>query len=93
MVGNSCVKKFVGLPSDKIFQAFKRVREDEERAWNAETIAHAFARGWINEWERKFCSNTIRKRALSGKQLDKRIQINRKIIARITSSRPKTPQS
>jgi hypothetical protein len=29
LVGNCCVKKFIGLPSDKIFQAFKRVRKDE----------------------------------------------------------------
>jgi hypothetical protein len=88
LVGNCCVKKFIGLPSDKIFQAFKRVRKDEGAALNAEIIAHALARGWINEWERKFCFSTMRKRALSGKQLDKRIQINRKIVARITASRP-----
>jgi hypothetical protein len=89
LVGNCCVKKFIGLPSDKIFEAFKRVRKDESRALNAETIEHAFSRGWINEWERKFCFSTIRKRALSGRQQNKRIEINRKIVARITAARPK----
>ena len=54
--GNSCVKKFVGLPSDKIFQAVKRVRKDKERSLNGEAIGYAFQRGCINEWEKKFYS-------------------------------------
>lgn len=32
LVGNCCVKKFIGLPSDKIFQALRRVRKDTEKA-------------------------------------------------------------
>jgi hypothetical protein len=30
LVGNCCVKKFVGLPSDKIFQAVKRSRHSRD---------------------------------------------------------------
>jgi len=37
-VGNCCVKKFMGLPSDLIFQAVKRVRADSGRSLNAESI-------------------------------------------------------
>ena len=33
-VGNVCVKKFLGLPSYKIFDALRRIAEDESRALN-----------------------------------------------------------
>jgi len=46
-VGNCCVKKFIGLPSDRIFQAVKRVRKDATSSMNAEAIDCAFQRGWI----------------------------------------------
>lgn len=80
IVGNCCVKKFIGLPSDKIFQAVKRVRKDNEKSLNAEALQHAFDKGWINQWELNFSVNTMRKRSLSGKQLAKRIQINEKML-------------
>ena len=47
-VGNCCVKKFIGLPSDKIFAAVKRVRKDGSKSLNEEAIDHARMRGWIN---------------------------------------------
>ena len=78
-VGNCCVKKFIGLPSDKIFQAIKRVRKDNEKSLNAEAIQYAHDRGWINDWERDFYLDIMRKRKLSAKQLRKKIQINEKL--------------
>ena len=44
-VGNCCVKKFIGLPSDLIFQAVKRVRKDNQKSLNAEAIQHAYEKG------------------------------------------------
>ncbi|WP_038483830.1 hypothetical protein [Collimonas arenae] len=79
-VGNCCVKKFIGLPSDKIFQAVKRVRKDNEKSLNAEAIQHAFQKGWINEWEYKFSLDTMRKRKLSGKQALTRTKVNEKML-------------
>ena len=64
-VGNCCVKKFIGLPSDKIFEAMKRIRNDSAKSANAETIQHAFERHWINEWEKNFYINIMRKRNLA----------------------------
>jgi hypothetical protein len=87
IVGNCCVKKFKTLPSDLIFQAIARIQGDIARAINVETINHAFNKGWINDWERKFYMDTWRKRNLSGSQHDKRIQINRKILSRIVRAR------
>lgn len=87
LVGNVCVKKFLGLPSDKIFDALKRVAKDADRALNPEAIEHAYERGWLNEWEKQFCFDTWRKRSLSGKQLLKRQQINAKVLSRIRNAR------
>jgi hypothetical protein len=83
IVGNCCVKKFTGLPSDKIFQALKKIHRNIEKALNAETIEHAHQKRWINDWEYDFYFDTMRKRNLSKKQMDKRIQINKKILNRI----------
>jgi len=87
IVGNCCVKKFTNLPSDLIFQAVKRIQEDEERAINPETIDHAHQKGWINDWERSFYMDTWRKRKLSGAQHTKRVQINRKVLLKIVRAR------
>jgi hypothetical protein len=80
IVGNCCVKKFIGLPSDKIFQAVKRVRKDTEKSLNAEAVQHAVDRGWITEWEKDFYFDIMRKRNLSPKQAAKKAQINEKFM-------------
>ncbi|MFA5214838.1 hypothetical protein [Sulfuricurvum sp.] len=80
-VGNCCVKKFISLPSDLIFQAVKRVRKDKQKSLNSEAIQHAYDKGWINKWEYDFSFNTIRKRNLSEKQLNTRIKVNEKMLA------------
>jgi len=82
-VGNCCVKKFVGLPSDKIFEGVKRVRKDGSKSLNAEAVQHAFDRGWINEWERSFYMNVMRKRDLTYKQKSKKLQINELVLRRM----------
>lgn len=79
VVGNCCVKKFIGLPSDKIFQAIKRVRKDKTKSLNAEAIDHAFQKGWINDWEKDFYLNVMRKRKLTANQQVKKAQINEKL--------------
>ena len=88
IIGNVCVKKFLGLPSDKIFQGINRIAQDNERSLNTEAIDHAHRKGWINDWERKFYFDTMRKRNLSGKQREKRIQINDKVLGLIARNRP-----
>ncbi|NLQ24258.1 hypothetical protein HGO26_15410 [Shewanella sp. S-1] len=80
-VGNCCVKKFIGLPSDLIFQAVKRVRKDNQKSLNAEAIRHAYEKSWINEWEYNFSIDTMRMRSLTSKQLQTRIKVNEKMLA------------
>jgi hypothetical protein len=82
-VGNCCVKKFIGLPSDKIFQAVKRIRKDLGKSLNAEAIDHAFQRDWLSEWERNFYFDIMRKRSLTDKQKMKKLQINELVLTRI----------
>jgi hypothetical protein len=86
-VGNCCVKKFIGLPSDLIFQAVKRVRKDSQKALNAAAIQHAHDKGWINDWEYTFSLDTMKKRNLSHSQMTKREQINQKMINRMNRSK------
>lgn len=80
IVGNRCVKKFIGLPSDKLFQAIKRIRKDLESSLNADAIQHALERGWINQWERDFYLDVMRKRILSPKQTAVKVRINEKVL-------------
>jgi len=89
-VGNCCVRKFFELPADKIFEAFKRVGRDPTKSLNAEAVQHAFKVGWIDEWERKFCLDILRKgrgirgkRKLSDKQTRMKIKINEKIAEKM----------
>lgn len=89
-VGNCCVKKFLGLPSDLIFQAVKRVQADYDKSLNAEALEHAFEKGWITQWERDFYFNIMRKRNLSAKQAIKKRAINLKLMGKMRRS-PSTP--
>lgn len=87
-VGNCCVKKFIGLPSDLIFQAVKRVRKDNQKSLNAESLQYAFEKGWINDWERQFSIDTMRKRNLTPKQLATRQKVNEKMLNNMKRNNP-----
>lgn len=79
-VGNCCVKKFLGLPSDKIFSAIKRVKKDIEKSVNNETLSHALRKKWISDWEYRFYSDIGSKRVLSEKQNEKKKEVNERIL-------------
>ena len=89
VVGNCCVKKFIGLPSNKIFQAIKRVRKDETKSLNAEALSHAHKNKWVNDWEYSFYLSIGKKRELSQKQTKKKLQINKKLLEMMVNARPK----
>ena len=87
IVGNVCVKKFMEPSSDRMFAAIKRVTADETKALNVQVIEHAFPKCWINAWERGFYLDTWRKRELSDRQMIKRREINRKVLAQVRTNR------
>jgi hypothetical protein len=79
-VGNYCVRKFLQLPSGKVFQGISRITEDPTRAANAALIDLAYRKGWINAWQWEFGLDTCRKRILSEKQTAKRVELNQAIL-------------
>ncbi len=86
-VGNVCVNKFLGIPSKIIFDGLKRVANDREKALNAAAADYVHRKGWINDWEKSFLTDTARKRSLTLKQAAKREQINRRILTRVKRSK------
>lgn len=91
LVGNICVKKFLGLPSDRIFSSVYRITKDPGLALSAEAILHARDKKWISDWEYQFYDNTFKKRqaGMSQKQLDKRVEINQRVLRKIQNARVK----
>ena len=80
IVGNCCVKRFMGLPSNKIFDGIKRVRNDPTKALNEAAIYFAANRKWLSDWEKEFCMDTKSKRVLSPRQMFTRKNINQKVL-------------
>ncbi len=81
-VGNCCVNNFLGLCTDGLFPGLRRIKGDAEKSMSRELVEHARMVNWIDEWEYKFCIDTLRKRKLSEKQIAKRLKINTKVIER-----------
>lgn len=79
-VGNSCVKRFLGLRSDLIFTGIKRIKADISKSLNVDSTVFFFEQGIINDWEYKFQNNTLSKRNLTGKQMEARLKINWKVL-------------
>ena len=80
-VGNVCVKRFLGINSNLIFDAVKRVRKDETKSLNADAIVFFNKSGILTAWEYGFLNDTKGKRNLSAAQLAKRIEINQRVLA------------
>jgi hypothetical protein len=83
-VGNRCVKRFLGVRSDLIFTAIKRIRKDITKSLNADAIAFFNERGLFSGWEYGFLQDTMAKRQLSPAQIAKRRAINEKILSAVS---------
>lgn len=88
IVGNCCVKRFLNLQTDLIFDAVKRIERDSTKSVNLHTLTHAIREGWITEWEFNFYRQIHRKpfKKLSPKQASIKIDVNRKILRRIQNN-------
>ena len=80
MVGNVCVKKFLGIRSDKIFNAVKKIKKDNIASVNSETLDYALQHKWISNTDHNFYKNIIRKRNLTPKQQKWKSDINKRVI-------------
>lgn len=83
IVGSSCVQKFIGIKTEHLFKSYELIVKNPEAYLDLLFIEYLFKHDVINEWEYEFLKSTFRKKFewLSEKQKDKRLQINRKIIA------------
>lgn len=91
MVGNCCVKKFMGeLGSNIIFQGLKRISNDNSKAANEALATYAKQQDWISDWEFDFLLDTRGKRKLSTKQEIKRSQINDRILKNMRKTKDQT---
>jgi hypothetical protein len=77
----------MGLPSKIIFDGLKRVAKDDTKALNADASHYAYRKGWVNDWEYGFLNSTRRKQVLTGPQLTKRLQINRRVLVNMKRSK------
>ncbi|WP_031480369.1 hypothetical protein [Maridesulfovibrio frigidus] len=80
IIGSCCVNEFPTIPSDKIFQAIKRIRDDDQKALNEEAIQYAYNKKWINYFEYGVLLKSKSRRKLSYSQLQTRMGINRKVL-------------
>lgn len=82
-VGNVCVRQFIMDSAGLIADGIKRIRDDTGAALNLDATLWARERGWLTEWELKFCLSNRLKRRLSGRQQVKREEINRQVLRRV----------
>jgi hypothetical protein len=87
IVGNVCVARFLGLPSGVLFAGLRTIIRNRKAALNWDVIEYAREKCWINDWERTFYLDTLRKRRLSPKQRVKRVEINLLVLRRLSEGR------
>ena len=89
IVGNCCVKRFLNMQIDQIFDAVKRIERDPRRSVNLRTLNQAISEAWITEWEYDFYKQIQKKQfgKLSPKRAAKKIEVNHKILRRIRNRR------
>jgi len=83
-VGNWCVNNFLGINSEQLFSSLRKVLVDAGASFNEATIELAHDKEIVNDWERRFYLSIWRKRSLTGKQREKKLQINQKLLKRFT---------
>jgi hypothetical protein len=86
-VGNICVHQFLGIETKAIFDGIRRVVRDHRSSFGFVAMAHFLRCGWMSDWECEFYRDTLRrqKRSLTAKQIEKRTQINEKMLRLVHS--------
>jgi hypothetical protein len=83
VVGNVCVKRFLGLRSDLIFSSIKRIEMHIDKSLGEQATLFFYENNMINILEYKFQKSTMRKRKLTERQIEIRRKINTKVIAAV----------
>lgn len=90
IIGNVCVTKFLNIDSESLFSALRKIYKDNTKPISSELAKYALENELINNWEYSFSIDTKSKRKLTDNQLQKRIQINNKLIYKIRKQSSKT---
>jgi len=77
LVGNCCIKKFLGVDLSNVFISLSRGRV------NMDVVEYCHEHGVINEWEHDFMRDIVRKCILSAKEDAKGKQIVCKIMSKL----------
>jgi hypothetical protein len=88
-VGNVCVKKFLGLSSDRVFQGLRRIRKDQSKSLNEDALV--FFRHLFSPPEYEFLQDTMRKRVLTHRQLNWRKALNNRVLRAAQQPGPQVP--
>ena len=83
-VGNVCVKQFLGIRSDLIFHALKRIKKDPTKSLNEDALVFFRDKKMFTETEYDFLQDTMKKRNLSAAQLKWRVALNKRIIEAVS---------
>jgi hypothetical protein len=86
-VGNVCINRFLGIDTGSLFDGLKRIRDDPSANANEAVIEYAQKNGFLFEKEYQFLHSTKLKRKPSGRQLEWKIKINRRILSRTVVQR------
>lgn len=88
VVGNCCVKKFMGIDLHLVFDGLKRIMRDDTAALNDATVDYCYSVGVLTDWEYEFCKSIKNKRNLSMKQTNVRRRVNQKVLALMVKKKP-----
>ena len=83
VVGNVCIRHFLGINTSKMFRSIDRIRADRTRSISDDMLSYAYRRGMISDWEVRFYYDISKKRSLSERQELKKIEVNNKILSRL----------
>lgn len=76
VVGNCCVKRLLGLPSQIIFDSIRRVEKDETQSFNLRTLTFLRHRGVISSSDFWESVDTCRWRTISENLRALRLRVN-----------------
>jgi hypothetical protein len=83
VLGNCCVKRLLGIPSDRVFAGLRRVEADLARSMGKAAVEYAYSRGWIDAYEVGFYRDTLKQQRLTPRQMAFRQQVNLKVLSRV----------
>jgi hypothetical protein len=76
IVGNSCVKRFLGLPTQAVFTSIRRVILDDSRCLNAQALDILLAKGIVDAEDQSLLIKSSRKRNISASLYALRRRVN-----------------